>query len=191
MLPNSREGLHRHHIIPRHMGGEDDSINIVFLTPEEHAEEHRKLWESNGNQEDYIAYRSLLGLMGKEEATNLSIINSNKTRVVSEETRRKIGERSRGRQSKLGYNTSDETKKKIRETLNQSLIKNDIHKDRRIHYNIVLPSGKSVMTENLKHFCDCNPDAPAYGSMRQQLHRGRNKWTTGQYKGFEVYNLTN
>jgi hypothetical protein len=32
---------HKHHIIPKHMGGTDDSDNLVELTIEEHAEAHR------------------------------------------------------------------------------------------------------------------------------------------------------
>lgn len=40
---------HLHHIVPKHMGGSDDASNLVELTVEEHAEAHRKLWETNGN----------------------------------------------------------------------------------------------------------------------------------------------
>ena len=34
---------HKHHIIPRHAGGTDDSSNIVLLTIEQHAKEHKKI----------------------------------------------------------------------------------------------------------------------------------------------------
>jgi hypothetical protein len=34
---------HKHHIIPRHAGGTDDSSNIIELTVEEHAEEHKEI----------------------------------------------------------------------------------------------------------------------------------------------------
>ena len=173
------------------MGGEDDLSNIVFLTPEEHAEEHRKLWETYGNQEDYIAWKSLLGQMDKEEATKQAIINSNKTRFVSEETRRKIGEKSKGRQSKLGYETSEETKKKISESVKKSFKENDYRKDFRHSYKIVFPSGKTMITENLKEFCENRSDVPPYGTILQQMCRGKNKWTkSGPYRGFEVYDLT-
>ena len=33
---------HKHHIIPKHMGGGDENENLIELTIEEHAEEHRK-----------------------------------------------------------------------------------------------------------------------------------------------------
>jgi hypothetical protein len=37
--------MHKHHKIPKHMGGRDDPSNIELLTIEEHTEAHKKLWE--------------------------------------------------------------------------------------------------------------------------------------------------
>jgi len=62
-----KELKHKHHIIPKHMGGSDDPDNIVILSPEEHAEEHRKLYEQYGKIEDYLAWKGLAGFMGREE----------------------------------------------------------------------------------------------------------------------------
>jgi hypothetical protein len=50
---------HRHHIIPKHMGGTDDPSNIIKLTVEEHAQAHRKLYEKYGKVEDLWAYQLL------------------------------------------------------------------------------------------------------------------------------------
>ena len=36
---------HKHHIIPKHMGGSDDDNNIIELTIEEHAQAHKILFE--------------------------------------------------------------------------------------------------------------------------------------------------
>lgn len=41
------------------MGGTDDPSNIVYLTPEEHAQAHLKLWEEHGLAEDAMAFNSL------------------------------------------------------------------------------------------------------------------------------------
>lgn len=54
---------HKHHIIPKHMGGSDDSSNIIELTVEEHAEAHRKLYEEFGCLQDKLAWQGLLGLI--------------------------------------------------------------------------------------------------------------------------------
>lgn len=51
---------HKHHIIPRHMGGTDDPTNIVVLTVEEHAEAHRLLWEQYGKPQDLWAWKILI-----------------------------------------------------------------------------------------------------------------------------------
>jgi hypothetical protein len=58
---------HKHHIIPKHMGGSNDPENIAILSPEEHAEEHKKLYEKFGKIEDYLAWKGLSGFIGKEE----------------------------------------------------------------------------------------------------------------------------
>lgn len=58
---------HKHHIVPKHMGGTDEPENIAFLTPEEHAKAHKDLYEEHGKIEDYLAWRGLAGFMGKEE----------------------------------------------------------------------------------------------------------------------------
>ena len=39
---------HKHHIIPKHMGGTNDPSNLIELTVEEHAEAHKLLWEQYG-----------------------------------------------------------------------------------------------------------------------------------------------
>jgi hypothetical protein len=68
LINNSMEKvLHKHHIIPKHAGGTDNSSNLVYLTVEEHAEAHRLLYEQHNRQEDYLAWKGLAGLIGKDE----------------------------------------------------------------------------------------------------------------------------
>jgi hypothetical protein len=52
---------HKHHIIPRHMGGSDDPLNLIELTVEEHSQAHLKLYEQYGKKEDLCAYYMLSG----------------------------------------------------------------------------------------------------------------------------------
>lgn len=84
--------LHKHHITPKHMGGSDDPSNLIELTVEEHAEAHRKLWEEHGNEYDKIAWMSLTGQIDNAEARILAVIEWNKNRIISDETKEKISE---------------------------------------------------------------------------------------------------
>ena len=68
---------HKHHIIPRHMGGSDDLSNLVEVTVEEHANLHKQLWEDLGYHEDYIAWQCLSGQITNYEATLAAICLSN------------------------------------------------------------------------------------------------------------------
>lgn len=36
---------HKHHIIPKYMGGTDDPSNLVEVTVEQHALLHKQLWK--------------------------------------------------------------------------------------------------------------------------------------------------
>lgn len=58
---------HKHHILPKRLGGTDDSSNLIELTIEEHAEAHRVLYEQYGQWQDRLAYLGLLGMIGREE----------------------------------------------------------------------------------------------------------------------------
>jgi hypothetical protein len=58
---------HKHHIVPRHMGGTDDPSNIIELSVEEHAEAHRKLYEAHGRIQDKVAWMGLAKLAPMKE----------------------------------------------------------------------------------------------------------------------------
>ena len=116
---------HKHHIVPRHMGGTDDPSNLIELTVEEHAEAHRKLWEQYGNIKDYCAWKGLEGTIGKEEIVRLLMDPTG--RVHTEETKQKMSEAHKGkpkhteeskeklRQFRTGMKLSEEHKRKIGE----------------------------------------------------------------------------
>ena len=88
---------HKHHIIPRHMGGQDSAGNLVELTVEEHAEAHRILFEEHGRWQDELAWKGLSGQIGNEEVTRLAISRANKGKVISEEHKRRISEGKKGK----------------------------------------------------------------------------------------------
>jgi len=103
----SKSIYHNHHIIPRHAGGTDSPDNLVRLTVEEHAEAHRKLYEEYGRWQDKKAWQGLAGFRGKEE-----IIKEIRSRPKSEETKKKI------RETLTGRKLTEEHKKNIRESCN-------------------------------------------------------------------------
>lgn len=76
---------HKHHTMPRHMGGSDDLSNIEELTVEEHAEAHRVLYEQHGHWQDYLAWQGLSGRMGKEELIRAKISYTHKGKKLTPE----------------------------------------------------------------------------------------------------------
>jgi hypothetical protein len=124
---------HKHHIIPRHAGGSNDSTNIIQLTPEEHAEAHRVLFETHGRWQDYIAWQGLAKRLSNEEINRLKSSLANVGRIPwhkgktigprSEETKRKISEKLTGFKRPVGSTRkpmSEETKRKISEAHKKS-----------------------------------------------------------------------
>lgn len=60
------------------MGGTDDPSNLVELTPSEHAEAHRILYEQHGCWQDYVAWQGLSKLDENFNAVKESIWNGSK-----------------------------------------------------------------------------------------------------------------
>jgi hypothetical protein len=49
------------------MGGTNDESNLIELTVEQHAQEHKKLFDEHGLWQDKIAWKALSGQIGKED----------------------------------------------------------------------------------------------------------------------------
>ena len=58
---------HEHHYVPKHAGGSNHSSNLIRVTIQEHALFHYERWVLCGDEADRLAWKSLSGLMSKEE----------------------------------------------------------------------------------------------------------------------------
>ena len=54
--------IQKHHIVPKHHGGEDISENIIEVDIREHALLHKKILEETGCKTCYKSYKSLMGM---------------------------------------------------------------------------------------------------------------------------------
>ena len=86
---------HKHHIVPKHMGGTDDPSNLIELTITEHAEAHLRLWEEHGIEYDRIAYLSLSKMIDRAEAIRQVQSETMKKQWSDPEYRKHHGERLR------------------------------------------------------------------------------------------------
>ena len=73
----SDERTHKHHIIPRYMGGPDTPENLVEVTVTQHAMFHFCNYQLWGNGEDFIAWRAISGQIDMTEAKKeAQVLNS-------------------------------------------------------------------------------------------------------------------
>lgn len=125
---------HKHHIVPRHMGGADEASNIIEVSVKEHAELHFALYLEYGNWQDLRAAYGLAGLSGWEcvegygfkgrthtPETKEKIRAKLKKRKLTEKHKKKIGQAHEGKiitedvrmrisNTLLGYKHTDQSK---------------------------------------------------------------------------------
>lgn len=93
---------HKHHIIPRHVGGTNDPSNLIELTIEEHSLAHKLLYEQHGRWQDRVAWLSLAGIMKDEERIYEILKNSNPGGYThTEEAKAKLSEMRMGNKNPM------------------------------------------------------------------------------------------
>ena len=71
------------------------------------------LFEEHGRWQDELAWKTLSGRIGNEEAVRLASSLANLGKKLSEETKKKIGLANKGNTGRLGKKHSEESKKKM------------------------------------------------------------------------------
>jgi len=156
--------IHKHHIIPRHMGGNNDPSNIQTLTVEEHARAHKILWETYNKIEDYVAWQGLAGYAPKAELIRLllshkskgrkpwnygksgysvpaseQVIMNNRRRMQLDSERKKISDSLKGR------TFTEEWKEKLSAAAKKQT-------NRAMTYKLTSPVGETLIIKNLSKF---------------------------------------
>lgn len=89
---------HKHHLVPKHAGGTDDSSNLVRVNIPMHAMLHRIRYEETGDEYDRIAWKALSGQITNQEANRLAQIQGGYD----------------SRWNRVGVKHTEETKQKMR-----------------------------------------------------------------------------
>lgn len=97
------EGFHKHHIIPRHLGGDDSPKNLILLHPYDHAIAHYVRWKIYKTHGDAWAFNRLKAWLDDGGMTMRGMKHD-------EQAKQKISAES---SSRLRKPHSDETKAKI------------------------------------------------------------------------------
>ena len=144
--------MHKHHIIPRHMGGSNDPSNLVELTVEEHALAHKELYEKHGKWQDLIAWQMLSGQIKSDDARRELC----RARMLNENPMKNPETVNKAQQSRKGYRPSKETK--LRTSLSMKGVKKstteNMNKDKANTYRVVDPNNNEYIVHNLAPFCE-------------------------------------
>lgn len=155
---------HKHHIIPKHMGGTNDSSNLVEVTIEEHAAIHKQLWEILGYEEDRIAWKALSGQISMGEASKLAILMGAERGRKNRPTGLKRSEESKIKQSKAMKDKIPWNKGKKGLQIPWNKGKTNIYSDKTLQKMSKSKVGKKLPIEQKekvlepiqkKYFCNC------------------------------------
>lgn len=136
--------MHKHHIIPRHLGGTNESENLVEVSVEEHAKIHHSLWILGGRWQDELAWRGLTKQIGKDEARRMAVSRALKGKSSHRKGKTYPGhsEKMKGKTWKCRYSPpcSKEHRNSIASTLSKEWI-------------VIGPTGETFKIKNLRKFC--------------------------------------
>lgn len=107
-IPESSIYTERHHILPKHAGGNDNCDNIVVLLPEEHLQAHYYRYKAYGERSDFLACRLIInGFQGKKSIDTDLFCNSKTYMTTYSLYRQELYEF----RTKVGWHTEDGLKR--------------------------------------------------------------------------------
>jgi hypothetical protein len=132
---------HKHHLIPKYIGGTNDASNILRCNLALHAFLHKLLFEENGHWQDELAWKGLAGMIGKDEIIQRIKTETWKGKKHSSQTKRKIS------LSNMGCNHPMFGKKQPKEFVRKRA------KSCSREWNVVHPNGLKEIIKNMADFC--------------------------------------
>ena len=145
---------HKHHIIPRHMGGSNHSSNIVVLSVEEHAEAHRKLYEEHGKWQDKIAADMLSGQIKSDDVRR----EISRARMLNDNPMKTPKSVKKMLETRKWYKPSQETKEKTSASCKGKKKSNtdNMNKSKLKSYLVTTPDGEELIINDMPKFCSTN-----------------------------------
>lgn len=95
----------KHHILPKSLGGDNSSENIVLLTPKEHYVAHHLLWKIHRNKEMHYAFWLMVNCASRDGNRSYKV-NSKTYEIAKIEHSKQVSESMTGRKK------SEETKRR-------------------------------------------------------------------------------
>ena len=185
---------HKHHIIPRHMGGGDEPENIISLPFWAHTEVHKRLYEVYGRAEDKLAYLMMTGKKEEAEVVRIQLAKAGFQRWLVEKPeevkrwREKVSATNRGvcRNTKEHYQRvgdmlrdiprTEEVKEKISKSNTGKVRTEEMKAKKQDEYEVTKPNGDVIIIRGLVAFCkEEGIDAPnlcAVAKGRLKQHKG-------------------
>ena len=161
--------IHRHHIVPRHMGGDDSEENIIDLPYWAHIEVHKRLWEVYGKLEDKLAYCMLSGKTEEAEKLRIQLAKRNYQKWLKEKPeevkkwKKNISNSLKGKRylpnehyRKLGDNLRDIPRsQEVRNKISKAKKGKSVPQPNQMKtYEITKPNGEVLIIKGLNKFCE-------------------------------------
>lgn len=152
------ETIHKHHILPRHMGGTNEPENLISVNVPMHAFLHKLLWEQHGRIEDKMAWQGLSNCMSKQEI--LSELSKEYSKIGYEKGIGKLGIKDRTLEEIYGTRKAYEIRKKLSKRKNNCGT-----------YKVTYPNGNINIITSLREWCANS--FLNYNTVKEQVRKNR------------------